>query len=254
VLRLTSLAGRAVAVGLSAGAHAALLVTSLGHPAPAGTPSVDTIELDVAPVPQVAEDTVDQSPARPAAGGPAWPTHTHPYPVPASHDLVPHDPNLVHTFALPPSPAPPSSPAPDVALHSEDADAPRFTISLGSAGTGTVAGGASGASPSVGAASSPDREVLLSESSVDARARLVRGVKPVYPDTARSDGVEGTVGLELIVDDAGIVESTRVIRPVGHGLDEAALTAARAFRFSPAMKSGHPVHVRMPWSVEFRLR
>ena len=59
VLRLTSLAGRTVAVGLSAGAHAALLVTSLGHPAPAGTASVDTIEIDVAPVQQVAEDTVD---------------------------------------------------------------------------------------------------------------------------------------------------------------------------------------------------
>ena len=77
---------------------------------------------------------------------------------------------------------------------------------------------------------------------------------PVYPDAARSDGVEGTVGLELIVDDAGIVENARIVRPVGHGLDEAALAAARGFRFSPAMKSGHPVHVRMAWSVEFRFR
>ncbi|HEY8090832.1 MAG TPA: energy transducer TonB [Polyangiaceae bacterium] len=250
---MTSLAGRAVAVAVSAGAHAALLVTSLGHPAPGSTAAIDAIELDVAPVQQVADDTVDPALARPGAGGIAWPTHTHPYPVPASHDLVPHDPSLVHTFAMPSPPAPVASPPSDVALHSEDVDAPRFTISLGPTGTGSNALDAPGATPSIAAASPPDGAALLSESSVDARARLVRGAKPVYPDAARAGGVEGTVGLELIVDDDGIVENARVVRAVGHGLDEAALAAVRQFRFAPAMKSGHPVHVRMAWSVEFRL-
>ena len=56
------------------------------------------------------------------------------------------------------------------------------------------------------------------------------------------------------VEPSGEVESARVVRGMGHGLDEAALGAARGFRFSPAMKAGRPVHVRMGWSVQFRLQ
>jgi TonB family protein len=41
---------------------------------------------------------------------------------------------------------------------------------------------------------------------------------------------------------------------MGHGLDEAALQAVRQFRFAPATKDGHPVHVRMGWSIQFLLQ
>jgi len=62
------------------------------------------------------------------------------------------------------------------------------------------------------------------------------------------------VRLELVVGTSGAVESARVVRGIGHGLDEAALRAVRRFRFAPATKAGHPVRVRMGWSVQFRLR
>jgi TonB family protein len=65
--------------------------------------------------------------------------------------------------------------------------------------------------------------------------------------------VEAEVKLELVVSTTGAVESVRVVRRAGHGLDDAAVVAARQFRFSPAAKQGHAVRVRMSWSVEFRL-
>jgi TonB family protein len=50
------------------------------------------------------------------------------------------------------------------------------------------------------------------------------------------------------------VIDARVLHPAGLGLDAAALTAVRRYRFTPAERGGHPVRVRMRWSVEFRLR
>jgi len=94
----------------------------------------------------------------------------------------------------------------------------------------------------------------LAEQDVDGRARLVRGVAPAYPASARADGVEGDVRLELVVGLAGSVESARVTRGVGHGLDEAALRAVNQFRFAPATQGGHAVRVRMGWSMQFRLQ
>jgi protein TonB len=94
----------------------------------------------------------------------------------------------------------------------------------------------------------------IPEQSVDRKARLVLGKAPAYPVSARSDGVEGDVDLELVVDRAGQVENARVLRGIGHGLDESASHAARQFRFAPATKGGRPVRVRMGWSMQFRLQ
>jgi len=44
------------------------------------------------------------------------------------------------------------------------------------------------------------------------------------------------------------------VHRAGYGLDEAALTAIRAYRFSPAVRAGRAVPVRMRWVVQFRLR
>jgi TonB family protein len=100
---------------------------------------------------------------------------------------------------------------------------------------------------------SDDESATLAEESVDTPARLEHGATPNYPSEARAEGVEAEVKLELVVSAAGAVENVRVVRRAGHGLDDAAVLAARQFRFSPAVKQGHAVRVRMSWSVEFRL-
>ena len=64
---------------------------------------------------------------------------------------------------------------------------------------------------------------------------------PVYTDEARKLGIEGEVLVEVIFRASGQVETVRVVKGLGHGLDEAALRAAEQIRFKPAIQEGHAV-------------
>jgi protein TonB len=167
--------------------------------------------------------------------------------VEASHDRISHDPNVEHALA-PRASTTLHAPATAAAVDTTSDDTPRFTIAIGAAGDafGVV-------SPSGTGLPSNDGSAAIPEASVDAKARLVRGLAPAYPDAQRADGVQGDVRLELVVGVSGAVESARVIRGVV-GLDDAALRAVREFRFAPATKEGRAVPVRMIWSMQFRLR
>ena len=57
----------------------------------------------------------------------------------------------------------------------------------------------------------------------------------VYPEGALKAGREAVVPLRLQVDETGMVLDVEVLEPQGGGFDEAAMLAARAFRFSPAV-------------------
>lgn len=247
-----SLGVRGAAVVGSMALHGALLFTALGHPSSARTGDApQTIEVDLAPVQAPAANVTAEEEEHHAHGSPAYPHHTHPYPVPPSHDLTPHDPNLVHVFSPAPAQpreAPPVAAAP--ALTSDD-PMPQFHIVVGTGDPdahGHVSAGAALHDPE-GDDGSP-----VSEQHVTSRARLAAGGAPAYPESARADGIEADVPLELVVSPSGTVETARVLRPAGHGLDQAALDAVRAYRFNPATKDGHPVRVRMQWLVQFRLR
>jgi len=61
---------------------------------------------------------------------------------------------------------------------------------------------------------------------------------PVYTDEARSLKLEGEVLLEVMFGANGQLHVNRVVRGLGHGLDEAAIAAANKIRFKPAMRSG----------------
>ncbi len=66
-----------------------------------------------------------------------------------------------------------------------------------------------------------------------------------YTDAARAAGIEGSVELELIVDADGSTRDIKVLRGLGHGLDEAAIAALRRCRFRPGTRGGEPVAVRI---------
>ena len=62
----------------------------------------------------------------------------------------------------------------------------------------------------------------------------VRKVEPIYPPSAKNASIEGTVGLELIITEAGIVETARVIKSSGHEeMDNNALKAIYKWKFKP---------------------
>jgi TonB family protein len=64
---------------------------------------------------------------------------------------------------------------------------------------------------------------------------------PVYTDEARSLKLEGEVLLEVSFGANGTLHVNRVVRGLGHGLDEAAMAAANKMRFKPATRGGQPV-------------
>ncbi len=78
-------------------------------------------------------------------------------------------------------------------------------------------------------------------------------VMPEYPELARKNRVQGVVILEAIIGADGKVEDARVLRssPL---LDQAALTAVRAWEYTPTLLNGKPTPVIMTVTVVFGLK
>ena len=64
--------------------------------------------------------------------------------------------------------------------------------------------------------------------------------RPIYTEEARKLHVEGEVLLEVMFGAAGDIRVQRIVRGLGHGLDESAQRAAQQVRFSPAKRDGRP--------------
>ncbi|MEM7480511.1 MAG: energy transducer TonB [Acidobacteriota bacterium] len=84
--------------------------------------------------------------------------------------------------------------------------------------------------------------------------RIVERVPPRYTADARKHRITGIVLLRALIDDEGLVEELEVLKGLPHGLDEAAKTAIRQWRFSPATRHGEPVAVYYNLTVNFTLK
>jgi protein TonB len=82
---------------------------------------------------------------------------------------------------------------------------------------------------------------------------VLRQVDPVYPDFARKARIQGPVVLMMTVDERGLPIQVQVLEghPVFH---EAALLAARQWRFEPARMDGRPVLATFRLTLKFSLR
>ena len=119
-------------------------------------------------------------------------------------------------------------------------------VVLGSGTSAAVASPASG--------SSEGENAPFAERQVDSPAKLRSGAAPSYTAAAESAGIEAELPLEVVIDRAGAVTAARALEHVGYGLDEAALAAVKRYVFSPALRAGRPVSVRMRWLLRFQLR
>ncbi|RKH06989.1 TonB family protein [Corallococcus sp. CA053C] len=82
---------------------------------------------------------------------------------------------------------------------------------------------------------------------------LVQDAPAPYPLLLVGQGVAGTVKLELLVDEAGDVDTATLVEGVHPLLNEAALHAAPSLRFSPALMEGKPVAVRLFFEYRFEV-
>jgi protein TonB len=85
---------------------------------------------------------------------------------------------------------------------------------------------------------------------------LIKGsVRLVYPELLKKAGIEGTVLLWILIDEAGTVQKVQVFKSSGNtALDDSAVRAYTNARFTPAYSRDIPVKVWVQWPVKFTLR
>lgn len=93
----------------------------------------------------------------------------------------------------------------------------------------------------------------VAQGSLSAVVEVVFKPAPTYTPEARNLKIEGDVVLEVDFQASGQVHVLRVIRGLGHGLDEAAASAAEHMQFKPARSVTGPVDFRAVVHISFRL-
>jgi periplasmic protein TonB len=86
-----------------------------------------------------------------------------------------------------------------------------------------------------------------------AKPRPLSVPQPGYTPDAISAAVEGKVRVQITVDETGKVVDVKLIQGLGHGLDEAALQAARSASFAPALRCGRPTQATFTLGMRFKL-
>jgi TonB family protein len=76
---------------------------------------------------------------------------------------------------------------------------------------------------------------------------------PQYPKEAQDSGLQGTILIEVSLNEAGVMTGARVLRSVPL-LDEAALDAVRNWHYGPTLVDGRAVPVKLVVTVFFSLR
>ena len=120
-------------------------------------------------------------------------------------------------------------------------------------GTGRGVGSGSGAGVGPGSGGGAGGGPYRMGSGISPPA-IQHEVKPTYTADALRREIEGDVVLEVVVLASGAVSEIRVVRSLGHGLDETAVAAMRQWRFHPARRRGVAVDVVVEVAMEFRLR
>lgn len=113
--------------------------------------------------------------------------------------------------------------------------------------------------PAVATAAPPPARPAVKEgdvidlASLDSMPRRVNTVKPVYPPLAMRQKITATIFLTVLVSERGEVLDVRVLRGEERfGLNDAAIRAMKATRFSSPMKDGKRVRTWFPQTIEFK--
>ncbi len=204
-------------------------------------------------------------------------------PTPAPVELVPIPPTRLPEAppSLPPPPPPPDLPpeeVPDEVVIRETMprlpappplDDRPLTVSPSAPTAGPTApvGPPAPGAPAPPPGAPPPR-TAASERIVERPARSPRPTRiplPVYPEAARRDGIRARVRVRVLVAETGGVLSAEVVgrevldrrdQPTAvpslpHGMDDAALAAARTVRFVPAQDDGERVRAPTVITLSF---
>ncbi len=76
---------------------------------------------------------------------------------------------------------------------------------------------------------------------------------PVYPAEARKLHIQGDVILSVNFEASGKLDVLRVVKGLGHGMNQAAIQAAQRMRFKPAERNGRPISSAATIHIIFQL-
>lgn len=121
----------------------------------------------------------------------------------------------------------------------------------GGAGFGNGLGGAKGIRGTV--AGGGGKGGAGSGGAVTSTVQILSKPTPTYTVEARDLKTQGDIVLEVVFRADGFVDVVRVVSGLGHGLDEAAIAAAKRIRFKPAKSDEQAVDFPARLRIEFRL-
>ncbi|MDP9160101.1 MAG: energy transducer TonB [Acidobacteriota bacterium] len=103
------------------------------------------------------------------------------------------------------------------------------------------------------AAAAPQPHTNAASTATVFAAEILSKPTPVYTEEARKLRIEGEVLLEVVFEGSGRLRVVRLVRGLGHGLDEAAEQAAKDIRFKPAVRDGRPADSMGVLHIRFQL-
>ncbi|HJS98772.1 MAG TPA: energy transducer TonB [Terriglobales bacterium] len=119
-----------------------------------------------------------------------------------------------------------------------------------SSGRGNVQAGGFG---DVNTQSSAPQQRTAVSAPATTPVEILSKPKPVYTEEAKRLGLQGEVLVQVLFGANGQAQVLRVMRGLGHGLDEAAVNAANKIRYKPAQQNGRPVDSTAVVHVVFEL-
>ena len=74
-----------------------------------------------------------------------------------------------------------------------------------------------------------------------------------YPEMAKKAKIEGKVYVLVLISEKGTVDDAKVIKGIGQGCDEAALSAIKKAKFNPGKNGGAPIKAKLTMAINFKL-
>ncbi len=99
----------------------------------------------------------------------------------------------------------------------------------------------------------PPKARQVAQTGAFVPVSIVSKPNPTYTEEAKKLHVEGEVLVQVVFAASGEVRVVRVLRGLGHGLDESAVQAAQKVHFIPAQRNGQPVDSSATLHIVFQL-
>ena len=96
-------------------------------------------------------------------------------------------------------------------------------------------------------------KVMVANTANDTTVEVISHPRPEYTPEAKQLKIQGDVVLEVRFSADGRCHVIRVVRGLGHGLDEQAIRVAEETQFKPATRDGRPVDITTYYRIDFQL-